>query len=168
MWGPCWGFYGNLAPEQISQLPGAISVTVTDLTVLDQNNGNGTWTTRSATLQQIATLVISLSPTISAIPPVSIINTSAAFTPITTAAGNVLLQGSGLFPINLFPASTALRPLFFKDYTGNAYANNNNGTPYTIVPNGAERIDNQTSVTLTIDYQGIYLYPLPTGGWYVG
>lgn len=167
MWGPWWGFPGNLAPESISQLPGAQSVTLTDLAVLDQNNGNGTWTTRSATLQQISTLVLSSIPTPSSLPPVSIINTSSPFT-ITNAAGNVLLSGSGFTPINLFPASAALRPLFFKDYTGNAFTNNLNGTPYRIVPNGTEKIDGQTSVTITIDYQGIYLYPLPTGGWYVG
>lgn len=165
MWGP-WGcgYPGNLAPEQISQLPLAAQVALTDLAVLDQNNGNGTWTTRSATLQQISTLV--QTPVVY-LPSVTVINTSSVVT-ITTAYANFLLQGNGVNPVSLFPSATAVRPLFFKDYTGLAYTNNNNGTPFRIIPNGTEKIDGASSKTIAIDYQGMWLYPLPGGGWYIG
>lgn len=168
MWGQWgWGYPGNLAPEQISQLPLAAQIALTDLTVLDQNNGNGTWTTRSATLQQLLSLFNSSLP--SQLPTQTIVDTTGLVN-ISASSGNVLVKGTGAFPMRLFPSASATRPLFLKDYTGIAYTNNQNGSPFTILANGTETIDGQASATLTINYQGIYLFPyqFPLSGWYVG
>lgn len=82
-----------------------------------------------------------------------------------TSDGDILVnQGaSTAVSVTLVAASTATRPVTVKDYTGNASA----AYPISIVPNGAEKIDGLSSVSISTAYGSVTLYPLAAGGWYV-
>jgi hypothetical protein len=96
-------------------------------------------------------------------------------TRVVTAAGNIPVTPSdrvllvaqtvpqAAYVILPAAASRNGTPLTIKDLAGVAA-----GFPLTLLPNGAETIDGQLSVPLNSNYQALTLYPIATGGWWIG
>jgi len=74
----------------------------------------------------------------------------------------VLIQASAPI-INLPAAATKPSPVTIIGNAAGIFSSNNS----VLTPNGAEKIDGLSTVTLTTDYQVVTLVPLAAGGWVI-
>ena len=89
---------------------------------------------------------------------------SAPVASITVAVGDsIILIGAAVTTIDLPASATKLNPVTIVGNASGIFSSNNS----TLIPNGTEKIDGLSTLTMTQDYQSITLLPLAAGGWLV-
>ena len=113
-------------------------------------------------LQFLSLFDQAFAQTVALYPPV-IVTTSGTYTIAPTQFGDTLSERSVAGNFQLPPAaSRANQPVGIADIAGNAATFNQ-----TILPFGSETIMGLSSIVLTSNYEGVTLWPIPTGGWYM-
>lgn len=105
-------------------------------------------------IEQLSTTPVSISPT-------EIDNTDSPYVPLITDTLLWVDVSAGAVEIDLpTGASRAGRALEIKDINGNSLANN-----ITLDPQAGETVDGLDPYLIETDYDGVTLYPKPSGGW---